>query len=117
METVTDFDLHRQGRLKLKVEFSRFGSRGEWVMDIGAGQFGSWKPTVPLAVNTAEFRSAAEAVIADGKPHGETKLLKAVRERGVKCKTDTARRLLEGYVADPEIPIFNGGKGYQNAPA
>jgi AAA domain len=117
METVSDFDLFSRGQVKLKVEFSRFGSRGEWTMDIGAGQFSSWQAVQPRTASNDDFRAAVEKVLADGRPHGQDKLIRAVRETGVKISTPEARRLLNEYKNDPQIPIHHTTKGYQNEPS
>lgn len=63
METVSAFDLQRQGRLKLKVERSRFGNVGEWTMDIGAGHFGSWD-LASVQSDRDDFRSAILEILS-----------------------------------------------------
>jgi hypothetical protein len=111
METVSDFDLHRKGRLKLKVERSRFGNVGEWTMDIGGGHFGSWESANELP-DRSDFEAAVLDILSGGNALGQDKLCSAVRARDVRISNETARALLDRYTADAETPIRHNASGY-----
>lgn len=111
METVSGFDLHKRGRLKLKVERSRLGNVGEWTMEIGAGHFGSWEPA-SAQPDRADFRAAILDILSDGKALGQDKLCSAVRARGMRVANENARALLDRYAADAETPIGHTTDGY-----
>ncbi len=114
MDTLSEFDLYRPGRLRLKVEFSRSGTSGEWTMDIGGGHFTSWQSTVDTSSHDRDdFLDAVKAAL-NGRQLGADKLIKVARDKEVSIGTDHARRLLDQYVTDPSIPISKTPKGYQN---
>jgi hypothetical protein len=111
MDTVSDFDLHKKGKLKLKVERSRLGNVGEWTMEIGAGHFGSWE-LANAQHGRADFRAAILDILSDGKALGQDKLCRAVRVRGVHVSNAIARGLLDQYTTDAETPIRHTPTGY-----
>ena len=118
METVSKFDLYTRGKLKLKIDNSRFGNRGEWTMDLGGGYFYPWKQLNTGKSDRGDFREAVEKALADGEPRGQDKLVDAVRTSSkVKISNPHARQLLNGYAKDPKIPISHSEKGYQIVPA
>lgn len=118
IETITPFDLYKRGKIKLKIEDSRMGNRGEWTMDLGGGYFYPWEQVNTDTAPRADFREAAEAALTDGKPRGMDKLIEAVRSGGkVKIATPHARHLLGEYAKDPNNPITHGPKGYERVQA
>jgi hypothetical protein len=105
LETELPFDLNKQGRLKLKILESRFGNRGEWLMDIGGGTFGSWHEPSGVDDN-AELRRAAIEIIGSEPGIGANRIIQSARERGVKVgKQEHARTLLNRYADDERCPI------------
>jgi hypothetical protein len=115
IEIVTPFSTTKRGELKLVVDRSRSGNSGEWRMRIGGGYFYPWEPFNIDLNPRSDFREAVEEVLADGKPRGQDKLMEAVRHRGVRLKTPTARHLLDEYVKDPSVSITHSNKGYSCA--
>ncbi len=108
-----EFGLHRAGRVRLKVEKSRFGNWGEWTMEIGGGQFGRWTSTDLTVPNHDDFREGVLAVLEDGKTLGVDKLIKAVRDRGVKIGTTPARALLVRYAEGDDGAVLLTSNGYK----
>lgn len=108
------FDFHRTGLLRLTIEHTRFGNRGEWTMDLGGGRFGSWVPTEVTAVARDDFREAVLAELADGAVRGVDKLTAAARsQHGVKISNTAARALLNAYADGPETLITRTTKGFK----
>lgn len=102
------FSLTQKGRLSLEVEFSRFGNRGEWSMELGAGTYGSF--AAGKKKEWPGFREAVLAVLADGAPRGEDKLLTACRlQPGTVPGTPKARVLLAEYVSEGLLRRDNAG--------
>lgn len=112
IEVVTPFSTTKKGELKLVIDKSRSGNSGEWRMRLGAGYFYPWEPHNVDTTPRGDFREAVEEVLSDGKWRGEDKLMDAVRARGVRLKTQTARHLLEEYVKDPSIKITHSTRGF-----
>ena len=101
LDTVQPFDRSTRGSVRLVLDFSRLGDRGEWTMHLGGGLFGEWQSSAArlekIEIDKPEFKTAVyDALKAAGRPLGQDKLLAAVRERGVRVKTTTARALLRG---------------------
>lgn len=111
MDTLDEFDLYRQGRLRLRIERSRFGTRGDWTMQIGGGTYGGWLPVEERPARE-DFRRAVLAGLAEGQALGQDKLITAARKAGVKIGTSEARQLLGQYVADASVPLVQGEAGY-----
>lgn len=110
LRTERPFGLAARGVVKLTVEDSRFGDRGEWRMSIGNGVFGEWESSderrVKIECDKPELKPAVYEILrAAGKPMGWGKLLKAVRERGISIKNDRGKELLEQWSADPAEPL------------
>jgi hypothetical protein len=114
METDTDFDLFTKGRVSMFVADSRFGTRGEWTMEIGGGLFGSWIAPGEMRDNP-EFKQAVHELLAEaGTSLGANKLIDAARKRDAVVRQRVARHLLNVYANDPTDPLERGseGRGY-----
>jgi hypothetical protein len=109
LETVQEFSLNRQGKLKLSLKpgDSRFGNEGEWTMDIGGGAFSPWKSLAQEKPVDPRFVSAVEEELHAAGTEGlsQTALLKAIRERGVTFRNEDGRTWLYGLAADPETNV------------
>jgi hypothetical protein len=105
----SDFSVHRRGKVRLILEAgnSRFGNEGTWEMQIGAGAFTDWQRVDQVRPDDPAFRSTAIAVLRAAGTEGlsMTKLLGAIRERGVKVANKSARVWLYDYDADSAVPI------------
>jgi len=108
IETVKPFDQEQEGRIKLVLDYSRLGNRGEWTMRIGGGAYGPWERHGGAR---ADFRAAVEKALQGG-PLGANALLAAAKEAGVKINRSAALKLLKGYVDDEDIPIRQVEDGY-----
>lgn len=112
LKTEKDFSRTRQGKVTLKLApgDSRFGNEGEWAMHLGGGAFSEWQ----LAGSEAEeqrkvdpaFRKAAEDALQAAGIGGlsQTRLLRAIREGGVKFDTNLGRAWTYELADDPAVP-------------
>ena len=122
MEMPQPFDRATRGSVRLVLDRSRFGDRGDWTMQLGGGVFGEWQSSTARLekVESAkpEFKTAVyDAVKAAGGPIGQDKILAAVRDRGVQVKTATARDMLARLAEDPGEPLRAvPGGGYECKP-
>ena len=112
------FDLNRRGRVRARVELSRFGTSGDWALELGGGHYGSWASTkAQPAPDAGAFPAAVLAVLgeADG-PLGMDRIIAAVRGRGVAMRTDRARAALDALAADAESPVAKTRAGFALQP-
>lgn len=107
------FDLYRRGRVKLTVNFSRLGNTGDWIMDLGGGHFGPWRPITEVR-DRPDFLAEVEKLVGY-KPQGADKLIEGARQAGVHIGQKEARELLRQYAAAPDVPITAADDGYRRS--
>ncbi len=113
MAVDAEFNLSRRGRLRLKVETSRFGNHGAWTMEIGGGSFGSWE-TTSQQPKRDDVLIVVLAVLAKKSPLGQDKVLDGCRRAGVKIGNDEGRALLDTYVT--RGLLARSAAGYEKGP-
>ncbi len=121
LEGVVPFDKATTGEIKLVIDDSRFGDSGSWTMQIGGGVFGEWRSSADRVAAAIEqkpdFPSAViDALKTAGAPMGASKLLNAVRERGIKFREDEGREMVKAMNKDPSQPVrYIKNRGYRYA--
>jgi hypothetical protein len=116
LKTVQEFSLNRPGRVEMTCTHSRIGELiGTWALDLGAGGYGSWRHLDGSDARRA-FHETCIAVLTENRPLGRDKLLKGVRDSGIKITEDTAREWLAELASADHSPLAHGHNGYDLTP-
>jgi hypothetical protein len=121
---VEDFDHVLVGRVRLVCKRSRYGDKGrEWEARVGGEVFElpatpTESPKLRAAKRAAEkednFRRVVVAVLREAEGRfGRERLLRGVRDRGIKVRAAKAREWLSKWSSEPGSDLDHNDQGYE----